>query len=133
MANVSDPAIKEAYENVRKGTITWLLLGYAEGNNIAVEATGTGDIDELVSHLKDNACQYGYAKVVFTADESTRTKFVFISWIGASASPLKKGKVSVHKANIKELIKDFTVEVQGEDKEDLSHEKILEKVKKANY
>ena len=46
-----------------------------------------------------------YAYVRFeTGDEmSRRAKFVFITWIGSSVSPLKKAKVSTDKAFVKKL------------------------------
>jgi hypothetical protein len=51
----------------------------------------------LVSHLKDDQAQYAYLRVEVPVEETTRTKFVLIAWIGESTSPLKKGKVSVDK------------------------------------
>ena len=88
------------------------MLGY-EGNKIKVfslplfflalsyilqvQGTGSGGVADVLSHLKDNEAQYAYLRVEVPTEETTRTKFVLISWVGESTSPLKKGKVSVDK------------------------------------
>lgn len=47
---------------------------------------------------------YGYLRVVSGDSESKRSKFVFISWVGEKVGPLKRAKVSVHKASVKQII-----------------------------
>lgn len=126
-----------------------------------MQSTGSGGASEIVGHLQDNQAQYAYLRVEVQADESTRTKFVFIAWVGESTPALKKGKVSVDKyaysipllppftsfcslspfytysswirPGLKAVIKDFSLELATSDKEDLTEEKILEKIRKANY
>ena len=52
---------------------------------------------ECIAGLKEDECQYGYVRLEFQHDDTTRVKFVFFSWAGPKASALKKGKISVHK------------------------------------
>lgn len=66
-------------------------------NDLQTQQTGSGGIDNLVGHLQENQAQYAYIKYEVPVEETTRTKFVLISWVGESTSPLKKGKVSVDK------------------------------------
>lgn len=47
---------------------------------------------------------YGYVRFETGDEMSRRAKFAFITWIGASVSPLKKAKVSTDKAFVKQII-----------------------------
>jgi len=69
---------------------------------------------------------------VTTGDsESKRAKFVFVSWVGTGVGALAKAKVSVHKANVKEVIRDYAVEVHAEERDDINEDRVLERVIKA--
>jgi len=128
-----DSSVREAYEQVRKpGGDNWLIAGY-EGNNIVVQLTGGGGVNELVGNLADDQVQYAYLKVEIEQDGSIRTKFVLIAWIGESVSPLKKGKASVDKPTLKTVIKDFAIELAVSEREDLNEQKLITKIKSANY
>lgn len=80
-----------------------VLYGY-EGNKIVKVGSGAGGLDELKALLQDDQVQYGYLRVTSGDSESKRAKFVFISWVGEKVGPLKRAKVSVHKANIKNFV-----------------------------
>jgi len=97
------------------------------------QAEGSGGASELVSHFQDNECQYAYLKVKYEADESKRTKFVLLSWAGPSASVLKKGKMSVHKAAVKQVVREFSVEIHVTDRSEIDDAIVLDRIKKANY
>jgi len=131
MANV-DASVAAAYQEVRNGGANWFVLGY-EGNKIKVQQTGTGGIDELVNSLSDEEAQYGYIKFQVTVEETTRTKFVLISWVGDNTPPMKKGKVSTDKPVLKTIVKDFAIEVAASEKGDLTEAAVLNKLRSANY
>jgi len=135
MADVSDPAITEAYQSVRKegGQHDFLVLGYDGNTRIKVDAVGSGGIDALASNLNEDACQYGYARVTYQDDETKRTKFIFLSWAGEKSSILRRGKMSIHKANIKSVIKDFALEFHVTDRDEISEKAVVAKVRAANY
>ena len=136
MANVNDPAIADAYAELSnlRGATNWVVLGYKDNTTLEVIGKGSGGVDEATALLKDDAVNYGMFRVNFTADdETTRTKFVFFAWAGPSASILKKGKMSVHKASVKTIFKDFAVELQTDNKADLSAENVVAQVKRVNY
>lgn len=110
------------------------ILGYENNTTIKVDGKGKGGVAEGVSHFKENEVQYGFFKVSFVAnDETKRTKFVLVSWSGEKASVLRRGKVSVHKASIKSIIKDYAVEVSTSSIEDLTEENFVAKIKAVNY
>jgi len=135
MVDVSDPALTAAYEDVRndKSQTNWVLFGYdASGKRLQVTHTGTGNISELVGHLDDGSVQYGFIAVITGDSESVRKKFVFLSWGGASASVMKKAKISVHKADVKKVVRDFAVELHGTEAVDFDEKAIMTAVKKAS-
>jgi len=136
MANVEDPKIAQAYQDIRKDStgLNWVILKYTNAATLQVEASGTGGPSEAIGHLRDDECQYGFYKITFKGDdETTRTKFALFSWAGEKASALKKAKMSVHKASVKAIFSDFAVDIHTSIKDDLSEEHVLARIKKVNY
>merc|ERR1712098_122275 len=134
MVDVNDPALLSAYEDVRsdKSETNWAVFGYdSSGKRLEVTATGNGGIGELVGALRDDAVQYGFIAVTTGDSESIRKKFVFLSWGGPSASVMKKAKISVHKADVKRVVRDFAVEIHGTERSDFDEETIMRTVRKA--
>eukprot|EP01120_Amphizonella_sp_Union-15-10_P001475 TRINITY_DN1157_c0_g1_i1.p1 TRINITY_DN1157_c0_g1~~TRINITY_DN1157_c0_g1_i1.p1 ORF type:complete len:141 (+),score=36.72 TRINITY_DN1157_c0_g1_i1:124-546(+) len=126
------PDVQNAYLDVRsdKTETRWVYLHY-EDKQIVVGATGDGGLSELVGHFNDNERAYGYLRVTTGDDLSARAKFVFISWVGNKVPPLQKARVSTDKAFVKEIIKDFAIEVHATEPSDLEEDSIMAAVKKA--
>jgi len=136
MANVSDPAIEDAYTKVRQdnGEIDWLLCSYSDNKTIKLASTGSGGVNEMAGKITDDNCYFGYARVTIKADDdTTRTKFVFFTYKGESASVMRKGNVSVHAANVKSKIKDFSVQVNATEQGEITEEAVIAKIKASNY
>eukprot|EP00178_Gracilaria_changii_P005042 TRINITY_DN18139_c0_g1_i1.p1 TRINITY_DN18139_c0_g1~~TRINITY_DN18139_c0_g1_i1.p1 ORF type:complete len:146 (+),score=40.92 TRINITY_DN18139_c0_g1_i1:3-440(+) len=133
MADVSNPDLKAAYEEVRKdnNSVDWCVFGYGEGATIELLGKGEGGVDELKAKLSDDIVAYGYVRFKTGDTQSTRAKFVLITWVGSGVSVLRKAKVSVHKADIKSVLKEFAVEVQADDMSDLDTEVIGKMITKA--
>ncbi len=81
-----------------------VVYGYEGNNKIVVQGSGSGGLEELKGILQDDQVHYGYLRVVSGDSESKRAKFVFISWVGEKVGALKRAKVSVHKASVKQVI-----------------------------
>lgn len=68
MADVSAPAIKEAYDLVRadKDPTNWLLLDYEteRGDKLQVTATGSDGLDGFKAKLEEGKASFGYVRVV---------------------------------------------------------------------
>jgi len=94
-------------------------------------ATGQGGWAEFTKTFDDGVVQFGFVRVTTGDNESKRAKFVFVSWIGSSVGALARAKVSVHKASVKEVIRDFACEIHAETRDELDEEKVLDKVTKA--
>jgi hypothetical protein len=114
MVDVSDPALAEAYADVRndKTDTDWVLCGYSEdGKSLQKRGSGSGGLAEMAESFVDNEPMYGYLRVTAGDEESIRQKFVLVTWCGPEVKALKKAKMSVHKASFKTLFKEFAVEM----------------------
>ncbi|GAA6027184.1 hypothetical protein JCM8097_002464 [Rhodosporidiobolus ruineniae] len=136
MADVSDSAIAAAYDDVRsdKSETNWLLLDYQgdRSDKLGVTATGSGGLEELKGHLKDENASFAYVRVKYTIDtESFREKFILVTWIGSGVKVMRKAKLSVHAADVKKVLRVYSVDVPANSAADLSEAPIVERLKKA--
>ncbi|GAM16930.1 hypothetical protein SAMD00019534_001050 [Acytostelium subglobosum LB1] len=134
MANVSNPELAAAYQDVLTDATetNWCLFGYEGASNIVLQGKGTGGLAELVGNFAADQCQYAYLRVLSGDEESKRAKFVFISWCGESVGALKRAKMSVHKASVKQVIKNYGVEVHATTHDELDESALLTKIKKSS-
>ncbi|KAI6650243.1 Coactosin-like protein [Oopsacas minuta] len=121
-------AVRDAYEAVRDDAneIQWLVLHY-DDKSIELKCTGK-DYDEMISKFVEDERNFAYIRMTTGDDMSVRAKFVFITWIGLKVSHLKKAKVSTDKAFVKEIVKEYSVEILADDRDDLKKEAVLSKV-----
>jgi hypothetical protein len=136
MAEISDPKIGEAYLDVRsdKSETNWLLLDYESerSDKLQLAQTGTGGLVELREVLDDSKASYAYARVTYSNDkESTREKFILVVWIGSKCKVMRKGKISVHTADVKNVLRVYSIEVAAREKDDLNEDPIVTRLRKA--
>ncbi|KAG2036817.1 hypothetical protein BDR03DRAFT_865273 [Suillus americanus] len=136
MADLSDPKIDEAYQDVRsdKSETNWLLLDYESdrSDKLTVTQTGTGGLAELRDALSDSKASYAYVRVTFSNDkESQREKFILVVWIGPGCKVMRKAKISVHTADVKQVLRVYSIEVPAREKDDLKEDPIVVKLRKA--
>ncbi|KIJ09759.1 hypothetical protein PAXINDRAFT_87033 [Paxillus involutus ATCC 200175] len=136
MADVSDPKITEAYLDVRsdKSDTNWLLLDYENdrSDKLVLTQTGTGSLADLRHALDDSKASYGYARVTYSNDkESRREKFILVVWIGSGCKVMRKAKISVHAANVKEVLRVYSIEVAARERDDLKEDPIIVRLRKA--
>lgn len=136
MADLTDPSIGEAYLEVRddKSETNWLLLDYEseKSDKLKLTQTGTGGLSELKDALDDYRASYGYVRVSYSNDkESTREKFILVVWIGPNCKIMRKAKISVHSADVKNVLRVFSIEVAAREKDDLNEDPIIIRLRKA--
>ncbi|KZO94180.1 actin depolymerizing protein [Calocera viscosa TUFC12733] len=136
MADVSDPAIADAYQDVRsdKSDTNWLLLSYegAKSDKLVLSSTGKGGLKELAEALDDTQAQFAYARVTYSNDtQSVRSKFVLVTWIGPGTRVMRKAKVSVQAADVKRALPAYSIDVPAQERKDLEEEPIVVKLRKA--
>jgi len=136
MADLSDPRIDEAYLDVRsdKSETNWLLLDYESDKSDKLQLTqkGTGGLAELREVLDDTKASYAYARVTYSNDkESTREKFILVVWIGPSCKVMRRAKISVQTADVKAVLRVYSIEVAAREKDDLKEDPIVVRLRKA--
>ncbi|WWC69622.1 uncharacterized protein I206_103565 [Kwoniella pini CBS 10737] len=136
MADVKDPKIAEAYEKVRSNNddITWLLLDYEsdKSNALTLTSTGKGNIEELAKELQPQRASFAYAKIRYENDEhSFREKFVLVIWIGEEVKIMRRAKVSVHLADVKNILRAYSIEVSASTASDLKQDDIVTRLRRA--
>ena len=126
----TDPSLSDAYADVRddNSDTDWLVAGYADKKTITAQGTGSGGVSELVAQFADDQAQFAYLRVTAGDEESRRTKFVFITWVGEGVKALAKAKVSVHKASVKQVVRDFGVEMHATERNEVSEDEIMKRV-----
>jgi len=89
----------------------WCVLSY-QGQTLQGSGKGSGGLNEMTATFQDGEVHYGLLRMTKTDDcgDSVRTKFIFITWVGPTASPLKKGKVNGHKSEVGMLFRGFHIE-----------------------
>ncbi|KAJ7598872.1 ADF-like domain-containing protein [Mycena floridula] len=136
MADLTDPKINEAYLDVRddKTETNWLLLDYESdrSDKLSLNQTGSGGLAELRDVLDDSKASYAYVRVSYSNDkESTREKFILVVWIGPQCKVMRKAKISVHAADVKGVLRVFSIEVAAREKDDLNEDPIVVRLRKA--
>ncbi|EPT02305.1 hypothetical protein FOMPIDRAFT_1022924 [Fomitopsis schrenkii] len=136
MADVSDPKIDEAYLDVRsdKTDTNWLLADYESdrSDKLQLTSTGSGGLEELREHLDDSKASFAYVRVQYANDkESKREKFILVVWIGPGCKVMRRAKISVHAADVKQVLRVYSLEVPAREKDDLKEEPIIVRLRKA--
>jgi len=136
MADTTDPTINEAYLEVRddKNDTNWLLLDYEseKSDKLKLSQVGTGGLTELREALDDSKASYAYVRITYANDkESTRQKFILVVWIGPNCKVMRRAKISVHTADVKEVLRVHSIEVAAREKDDLNEDPIVTRLRKA--
>lgn len=100
-----DQALLDAVKDVRddKTETNWCLGKYDNDDvkkGIVLAGKGNGGVSEMVNGLGPDTVAYGFLRVIDVIEGITTVKFVFINYIGAEVSIMKKAKVSTHKGAI---------------------------------
>jgi len=125
--------VRQAYDDVRSDAspTNWACFKYdASGNRISAAGTGSDGLHGLQANFVDGERAYGFLRVTSGDELSARAKFVFLTWVSDKVSPLKKARVSTDKAFVKEIVKDFALELHLTSPADINEDEILRHVKK---
>ncbi|TPX40887.1 hypothetical protein SeMB42_g05830 [Synchytrium endobioticum] len=135
------PEIAVAYDDVRndKTDTNWLCMQYQDEKSdaLVLAGTGSGGLAEFSAQLKDDQAAFGYLRMVVGNDAlSQRAKFLLVSWCGAKVRVMRKAKLSVHIADVKTVLKSYSVEVAASSLDELKDKDLqlmLKKAMGANY
>ena len=127
---------------------TAISLKSDRSDKLQLTATGSGGLEELRERLDESKASFAYVRVQYANDkESKREKFVFVVWIGPGCKVMRRAKVgaaflrcisvhscvsqiSVHAADVKQVLRVYSLEVPAREKDDLKEEPIVVRLRK---
>ena len=94
--DLSDAGLLADWSAARASDSGWCVCSYAEGSKakIVPVAKGEGGFGELRATLRQREDAVNYAACAAVVDG--RSRFVFLCYIGASTSAIKRGRASMH-------------------------------------
>jgi len=130
-----EDALRASIKSVRADNdpTDWMLMGY-EGNTNALKlvATGQGDLDELITHLKDDQILYGLYRTTDTIDNTVAVKFVLIIWIGESVPIIRKARIATHKGDVTSFLGQYHVDVTCSNLSEINEDIVKDLVQRAS-
>jgi len=131
MTSIDKNAIRDAYEDVRddKSQDNWAVFKY-EGNQVILAAKGQS-FEDFKSQFNESDRAFAYLRLMTGDEMSKRAKFLMLTWVGSSVSAIKKAKMSTDKALVKEVIKNFAVELMIETEGELDEQVFITELTKA--
>ncbi|KAJ1526808.1 hypothetical protein ONE63_008378 [Megalurothrips usitatus] len=129
--SVDEDSVRAAYEAVRSDSsdTEWAVFTF-QGQKIVCAGTGVG-FDEFRAHFTDGDRAFGFIRIQMGDEMSKRQKFVFLTWVGPQVSVIRRAKMSIDKATVKEIVKNFAVELQVETQAEITVEYLREQLARA--
>ena len=85
---------------VVRSDLRWVVMG-AEKTRVRLVASGKGQVQEALPHLKSDQLAFLYLRV----DQGPRSKFVFVTWQGDDVPLAMKRLTVLHKNRVKDVYK----------------------------
>jgi hypothetical protein len=122
--DVTDPAISSTWDNIRSDSneMRWMLLGIRGNSLIELKASGSLNIDEMISAVNDDEILFGG----FRIQVGESAKFYHFFFVGSNVSGVKKGKAPMYKSGVLQALEGAHGEVSFvEGKAGLSRAEII--------
>jgi len=132
---IDEDALRAAIRAVRANNdeTDWMLMGYdGSSNNIKLVATGNGDLDELITHLKSDQILYGLYRTTDTIDNTVAIKFVMIVWVGEQVPIIRKARITTHKGDVTGFLGQFHVDIHCSNTSEINEEIVKDLVQRAS-
>jgi len=132
MVDLSDPAVKKAYEDVRDDSTetSWAWFRYHPSKTaLQVHATGAGSWDSFLTPIDDTLPMYGFCR--YNWEERARTKFIFVSFIGEKVPALKKARIGHDKATVTNFFKGSHITLEVDSVGDLVETEVIAKLRRS--
>jgi len=132
---VDEDALRAAIRAVRANDdeTDWMLMGYdGNSNNIKLVATGNGDLDELITHLKADQILYGLYRTTDTIDNTVAVKFVMIVWVGEQVPIIRKARITTHKGDVTGFLGQYHVDIHCSNASEINEDIVRDHVQRAS-
>jgi len=130
-----EDAMRSAIKAIRADNdpTDWMLMGYeGSANTLKLVATGQGDLDELITHLKDDQILYGLYRTTDTIDNTVAVKFVLIVWVGEKVPIIRKARIVTHKGDVTSFVGQYHVDVNCSNLNEINEDIVKDLVQRAS-
>jgi len=112
----------------------WCLVTYTapKSTTLKFHASGSGGLEELRTHLKDDVIMYGLIRTNEQIDDTVAVKFCFIDWRGENINRMQRANLGVHSGDVTNLFRPYHADIQCADSSELTMEIIMKKIKFAS-
>jgi uncharacterized protein YihD (DUF1040 family) len=115
--------------------VNWCLVTYAAPKStiLRFHASGSGGLEELRAHLKDDVIMYGLIRANEQIDDTVAVKFCFIDWRGNNINRMQRANLGVHSGDVTALFRPYHADIQCEgDNSEITMDVIMKKIKFAS-
>lgn len=129
-----EEAIEQALKTVWSDENDWILLQYVEGTRDEIELVSSGhSLASLSSAMPANDIRFAFLKQNVKMEGAIQdvTKYLLITWVPDTVSPLKRAKTGSHRTELAEFISglgSFHSHYQAAQPDDLLVDNILAKL-----
>jgi len=112
----------------------WCLVTYSAPKSTVLKfhASGSGGLEELRGHLKDDVIMYGLIRTNEQIDDTVAIKFCFIDWRGENINRMQRANLGVHSGDVTNLFRPYHADLQCADPHELTMDIIMKKIKFAS-
>jgi hypothetical protein len=131
---VNEDEFKAGLQTLRdvNADTTWFLTALNAKLALEVVGSGTGTVEDLLAMARDGTANYGMVRVLDVIDKSTTLKFAYIVFMPDDVTPMKKGKINTISGNIRDLFAPVHVDFFINDRGELTHDAVVDKVQTAS-
>lgn len=118
--------------------INFVVIGHAvnesgdyDFNTLAFQASGTGSISDIQTHLQPDQVQYVLYRTTTQVDLSKTVKFAFIYHLGSKVGFVKRGRFGVVKGDVVKNFEPYHVDFEIYAVDEISEEDVEKRIKSA--
>mmetsp|Transcript_4737 Transcript_4737/g.7140 ORF Transcript_4737/g.7140 Transcript_4737/m.7140 type:complete len:162 (-) Transcript_4737:117-602(-) len=131
--DLSDPRLQSAWDDVRSDSdVNWCLFGYPDGSSTKLEfkSSGSDGLKGLLGTLSEDSVTWAGMKISVGGG----TKLVRFMFVGSNVGGMKRGKASLHKNTVFNMMEGAACDVSfdgGDGLVDVTREKIIHEIARA--
>lgn len=120
--------IQDAYNKVVRGdpAASYVVYSVSRSATLDVSETGTGDLDEFLSHFSDGSVQFGLSRVIVPGSDVSKN--VLLGWCPDNAPAKARMSFASNFADVARSLSGYHIQITARDQDDLDAEDILHRV-----
>lgn len=129
-------AVDAAIRDVRsdESETDWCLAGYVDDEKhvVGLIGSGSGGLEELKQHLRNDNVHYGLLRVTDKVDESVTIKFVGIVHVGDGLRPTHKARIVTQRGSVESHFRPYHVDITVSTADELQFTEIMRLVQETS-